>query len=76
MLDGKRIKVWESIIGDEYFSGKLDGDIVKIYKEGIGVKTSNGVIILTVIQPEGKSRMMATGYINGLHESIIGKVIG
>lgn len=76
MLDGKRIKVWESIIGDEYFSGKLDGEIVKIYKEGIGVKTSNGVIILTVIQPEGKSKMMAINYINGLHESLIGKVIG
>ena len=57
MLNGKRIKVWESIIGSESFIEYLDGEIVKLYKEGIGVKTSNGVIILTVIQPEGKSRM-------------------
>jgi len=76
MLDGKRFKVFESIIGDEYFSGSLDGEIVKIYKQGIGVKTGNGVIILTVIQPEGKSKMMASAYLNGLKESIVGKVIG
>ena len=76
MLNGKRFKVWESIIADEYFLDKFDGEIVKIYKEGIGVKTHNGVIILTVIQPEGKSRMNAKDYLNGLKESLIGKIIG
>ena len=76
MLDGKRFKVWESIIVDEYFPNKLDGEIVKIYKEGIGVKTHNGVIVLTVIQPEGKSRMNAKDYLNGLKESLVGKIIG
>ena len=76
MLDGKRFKVWESIIIDEYFPNKLDGEIVKIYKEGIGVKTHNGVIVLTVIQPEGKSRMKSKDYLNGLKESLVGKVIG
>lgn len=76
MLEGKRFKVWESIIVDEYFPNKLDGEIVKIYKEGIGVKTHNGVIVLTVIQPEGKSRMNAKDYLNGLKESLVGKIIG
>lgn len=76
MLNGKRFKVWESIIVDEYFPNKLDGEIVKIYKEGIGVKTHNGVIVLTVIQPEGKSRMFAKDYLNGIKEDLIGKVIG
>ena len=76
ILDGKRFKVWESIIVDEYFPNKLDGEIVKIYKEGIGVKTHNGVIVLTVIQPEGKSRMNAKDYLNGLKESLVGKIIG
>lgn len=75
MLDGKRFKVWESIISNDYASDKLDGEIVKIYKEGIGVKTSNGVIILTVLQPEGKSRMRAVDYLNGVKESLIGKII-
>ena len=76
MLDGKRFKVWESIIVDEYFPNKLDGEIVKIYKEGIGIKTHNGVIVLTVIQPEGKSRMKSSDYLNGIKENLIGKVIG
>ena len=76
MLDGKRFKVWESIIVEEYYPASLDGEIVKIYKEGIGVKTHNGVIVLTVIQPEGKSRMKSRDYLNGLKESLIGKVIG
>lgn len=75
MLDGKRFKVWESIISNDYAAEKLNGEIVKIYKEGIGVKTSNGIIILTIIQPEGKSRMKALDYINGLHEDIVGKMI-
>ena len=76
ILNGKRFKVWESIIVDEYFQGSLDGEIVKIYNEGIGVKTHNGVIVLTVIQPEGKSRMKAKDYLNGIKESLIGKIIG
>ena len=76
MLDGKRFKVWESIKVDEYFPEHLDGEIVKIYKEGIGIKTHNGVIVLTVIQPEGKSKMKTSDYLNGLKESIVGKVVG
>lgn len=76
ILDGKRFKVWESIILDEYFSNCLDGEIVKIYKEGIGVKTNNGVIVLTVIQPEGKSRMKTRDYLNGIKDNLIGKIIG
>lgn len=76
ILDGKRFKVWESVVSNDYASEKINGEIVKIYKKGIGVKTSNGIIILTVIQPEGKSRMKAVDYINGLHENIVGKMIG
>jgi len=76
ILDGKRIKVFESIMVDEYFSNSLNGEIVKIYKDGIGVKTNNGVIVLTVIQPEGKSKMKCRDYLNGIKESLIGKVIG
>lgn len=76
ILEGKRFKVWESVICDEYYSDKLDGEIVKIYKEGIGVKTNNGVIILTVIQPEGKSKMNAHDYLNGIKDSLVGKIIG
>jgi len=75
MLSGKRFKVWESTIIDEYFPHAIDGEIVKLYKEGIGVKTHNGVIILTIIQPEGKPRMKASDYLNGLKEDIVGKIV-
>ena len=76
MLDGKRFKVWESIIGNEVFHEHINGEIVKIYKEGIGIKTDNGVIILTVIQPEGKGKMRASDYLNGQKENILGKIVG
>ena len=75
ILDGKRFKVFESRVVDEYFSENLNGEIVKIYDDGIGVKTSNGVISLTLIQPEGKSKMKAKDYLNGIKESLIGKVM-
>lgn len=75
ILDNKRIKVFESVVADEYYPGKIDGEIVKIYKNGIGIKASNGVIILTKIKPEGKSLMMARDYLNGLKEPLIGKIV-
>ena len=75
-LDGKRFKVYESMIVSEYFPESINGEIVKIYKEGIGIKTEDGVIVLTVIKPEGKNKMSAKSYINGLKESLIGKIVG
>jgi methionyl-tRNA formyltransferase len=75
ILDGKRYKVFESIIGNESFYENVNGEVVKLYKEGIGIKTSNGVIILTVIQPEGKSKMNARDFLNGQKESLVGKII-
>ena len=74
MFEGKRMKVWESRITDDYFAENLNGEIVKIYKDGIGVKVSNGVIVFTVIQPEGKGKMQASAYLNGIKENIVGKV--
>ena len=76
MLDKKRIKVYESVIIDEYFPDKLNGEIVKIYDKGIGVKTNNGVIALSILQPEGKSKMSAKDFLNGQKETLIGKIVG
>lgn len=72
ILAGKRIKVWESKISDNHFSNLLDGEITKIYKEGIGVKVSDGEIIFTVVQPEGKKMMPALSFANGTN--LVGKV--
>ena len=74
MFEGKRMKVWESRISEDYFPENLDGEIVKLYKDGIGVKVSNGVVVLTTIQPEGKGKMPSSAYLNGIKENIVGKV--
>jgi methionyl-tRNA formyltransferase len=75
MLDNKRIKVWESKISDLKIEG-LSGEVVSLSNDGIGVKTADGVIILTVIQPEGKKRMLSKDYINGVKkDDIFGKIL-
>ena len=55
----------------------FDGEITKIYPNGIGVKVGNGEIIITELQPEGKKRMKATDYANGVsnHTNLVGKIL-
>ena len=76
IFDKKRIKVWSSRMSDYADPFKIDGQIINIYSDGIGVKVSNGEIVLTEIQPEGKKKMKASEYLNGLQDknSIIGKI--
>ena len=74
-LDGKVIKVWESYTTNEVYPQMFDGQITKIYPDGIGVKVANGEIVFTVIQPEGKNKMRAIDYVNGLREDIVGKIL-
>lgn len=76
-LDNKRLKVWTSRIG----SCNKDiecGIITNIYKDGIGIKTLDGEIILTEIQPEGKKKMLVSAYLNGINnkEELKGKKVG
>lgn len=76
ILNGKRIKVWEAKVGENVYTGKLNGEIMQLYSDGIGVKCDNGEIILTVIQPEGKRKMLVTDYLNGLQDKneLIGEI--
>lgn len=76
VLKGKRIKIWSCYPTDNSFSNRFDGEIVALYKNGIGVKVSNGEIVITEIQPEGKGRMNVSDYLNGLQnkESLIGDI--
>ncbi len=77
-LDGKRLKVWECVISDEEDLKNEPGAITNIYKKGIGVKVQDGEIILTVIQPEGKKKMLASDYLNGINDkkSLLNKRLG
>ena len=76
MMDGKILKVWESYISEEYPMG-FNGQITKIYKDGIGVKVSNGEVVFTKVQLEGKQKMDAISFINGLQNKneLVGKVL-
>ena len=75
-LDNKRMKVWESKIGDKS-TNKEVGTITNTSSDGIHVQTKDKEIILTVIQPEGKKRMNAKDYLNGVKkEELIGKKLG
>lgn len=77
ILNDQEFKVYSSIISNRDFSSKDNGTITGLYKEGIGVKCSDGEIIFTVIKPFGKKKMDASSYINGLQnkEEFIGKVL-
>lgn len=76
LFEGKILKVWECYITDNYPLG-FNGQITNIYKDGIGVKVSNGEVVFTNVQPEGKRKMSTNDFLNGIsnQEGIIGKVL-
>ena len=50
------------------------GEIINIYKDGIGVRTQDGEYIITELKEEGKKRLLAKDYLNGKKkEELIGK---
>ena len=75
-FEGKILKVYEAYTTDNYIDG-FDGQITKIYKDGIGVKVSNGEIVLKTVQLEGKNKMNAKDFINGLKnkDELVGKIL-
>ncbi len=73
MLNGKILKIWESRVGDTYDPLVENGTIIKLYDDGFGVKTSNGEIIITKVQPEGKKAMDAKSFVNG--RDLLGSVL-
>lgn len=76
LYEGKILKVWECREGDIYAPNLFDGQVTKIYKDGFGVKVSNGEVIITKVQPEGKNKMSATDFLNGINkDELIGKIL-
>lgn len=76
LVDGDEFKIYRAEISERKFTNKEIGEVTGLYKDGIGVMTQDGEIILTDIKPFGKKRMSASSYINGLRDkSLIGKVL-
>lgn len=74
-LDGKVMKLYASSIKDNVYTSKRNGEIVRVYSDGIGVSTRDSEIVITEIKPEGKRKMSVKEYLNGIDkESLVGKV--
>ncbi|MBR3116747.1 MAG: methionyl-tRNA formyltransferase [Bacilli bacterium] len=73
VLDSKRVKLFSSRIGNGK-TGSI-GEIINIYPDGIGVKTSDGEIVITELQFEGKKRTSVKDYLNGIQNKneLLGK---
>lgn len=75
VLDDNEVKIYDSYIGKNKYESKSYGEICAIYKDGIGVCTKDGEIVITSIKPFGKKRMLTKDYLNGIDKkSLIGKV--
>ncbi|MGL4738033.1 MAG: methionyl-tRNA formyltransferase, partial [Cellulosilyticaceae bacterium] len=74
VLDDEEMKIYEACIGEASYPEKSNGEIVKLYKEGIGIKVADGEIILKTIKPSGSKKMSVKDYFNGLKDKLIGKV--
>lgn len=68
-LDNEIIKVYESKLGTS--RGEVS-KINNIYKDGIGIGTSDGEIIITKIKPAGKKIMDVKSYLNGVKKDLKG----
>lgn len=74
ILDDEEFKVYNSRIGTS--KNEIPGKIINIYKDGIGVSTLDGELVLTEIKPAGKKRMLVKDYLNGVDKnSLLGKII-
>lgn len=75
ILDDKKVKIYESKIGDNDKKG-IPGEIINVYNDSIGVKTKDGEILITELQFEGKKKIKTKDYLNGLQDknNIIGKI--
>lgn len=73
ILENEEIKIYSARKGEKM--GSINGQIICIYKDGIGVATKDKEIIITMIQVPGKKKMPSKDYLNGINkDSLIGKI--
>ena len=74
LMNDERLKIYKTRIGTNKYDNI--GVINTIYKNGIGVSTSDGEVVLEEIQPFGKKKMAVASYLNGINkDTLIGKVL-
>ncbi len=73
ILDNEVVKLFDCEIGT-LTCGK-NGEIIKIYRDGIGISCNDREIIIKVIQFSGKKKMSVKDYLNGVsQDKLVGKI--
>jgi methionyl-tRNA formyltransferase len=67
ILNGEETKILECEKSYEEFN-KKPGEITRILKDKLGIKTLDGEILITKIKPYGKKEMLVKDYLNGLKD--------
>jgi len=75
-IDGKSIKVlsverFQCEDFEKAHKNDPNGLIVKVFKDAIGVKCSNGILKITAIQLEGKTKQRVKVFLNGAGRNLI-----
>lgn len=71
----REFKVYMARIENVDTSNARPGEVLHIYKDGIGIATKDYELVLIDIKPNGKKRMLASSFVNGIKkDDYIGKV--
>lgn len=70
------VKIWAGKVHEcknaiEHHRHQPNGTIVKIFKYAIGVKTGDGIYLITEFQLAGKKRMLVKDYLNGNNKFVV-----
>lgn len=63
-LGGKTLKIWAADVLEEEYEGAF-GEIIKVSKDEICVKTGKGTLAIRELQLEGKKRMDTAAFLRG-----------
>lgn len=70
------VKVWQAHV-ENVASGQAPGTLLTATKQGICIACSDGVLVITQLQPPGKKAMSAADFLNGRADWLVpGSVIG
>ena len=75
VIGEKEFKVFMARIEKVDTSKDIPGEVLHIYKDGLGIATKDYELVITDIKKSGKKRMLASSFINGIKkEEYLGKV--
>ena len=75
LRQGKRLKIWGSKLATLPLRGEEPGTVTAVGKEGFWVACADQALLITQVQPEGKSRMDAGAYARG-YQVVQGLILG